>query len=379
MLRFVNPAIVTPDAYILVDKKPGKNARRTLTLIAKMLQRLVNHSVSKEEYMSKLDSFITENSHRTIQFLQDICLVDDFPEFNELDYFVSQNGFQMEISINEIFEIHSLLLKYSDSITDIAELAPILNKLSPPNILPRSENKTLKLKIAAESFELRNDSESSIPLTLYERTRKQVFAVLRFIEFPEFSNIEGLLSKVISQTVKNEIVSLAREALDSISTLSSDNIANLNLDLMQDIKEFRETERRMSQDVQSLQKVHRLLKEHHSHLNSQSETYKAYLSNVKTITPSTKTFKYTHRQLDHLITSSTVPNDLRAKVYFKMSCIEPRLWCWEMICNGKGVDLFIKGDDMVHAYEDGQVEFDFELFRVDIKETLLFLEKLFGK
>lgn len=34
MLRFVNPAIVTPQAYMLVDGVPSKNPRRTLTLVS---------------------------------------------------------------------------------------------------------------------------------------------------------------------------------------------------------------------------------------------------------------------------------------------------------------------------------------------------------
>lgn len=32
-LRFVNPAIVTPQAYMLVDRIPGPNSRITLTLV----------------------------------------------------------------------------------------------------------------------------------------------------------------------------------------------------------------------------------------------------------------------------------------------------------------------------------------------------------
>ncbi len=33
MLRFINPAIVTPQAYMLVESDPKKNPRRTLTLV----------------------------------------------------------------------------------------------------------------------------------------------------------------------------------------------------------------------------------------------------------------------------------------------------------------------------------------------------------
>ncbi|RKO94918.1 RasGAP-domain-containing protein [Caulochytrium protostelioides] len=56
MLRFVNPAIVTPQAYMLVEGSPSRNPRRALTLVAKMLQNLANKSTfSKEPYMAALN------------------------------------------------------------------------------------------------------------------------------------------------------------------------------------------------------------------------------------------------------------------------------------------------------------------------------------
>lgn len=37
-LRFINPAIVTPQAYMLVDGVPAKYPRRTLTLVRRAAQ-----------------------------------------------------------------------------------------------------------------------------------------------------------------------------------------------------------------------------------------------------------------------------------------------------------------------------------------------------
>ena len=49
-LRFINPAIVTPRSYMLIDGQPAENPRRTLTYIAKMLQNLANKpSYGKEQ------------------------------------------------------------------------------------------------------------------------------------------------------------------------------------------------------------------------------------------------------------------------------------------------------------------------------------------
>lgn len=80
-LRFINPAIVTPNAYMLVDDLPqsAKNPRRTLTLIAKMLQNLANKaSYAKEAYMSSLNPFVESNKSRINNFLNALCDVGDF-------------------------------------------------------------------------------------------------------------------------------------------------------------------------------------------------------------------------------------------------------------------------------------------------------------
>ena len=84
-LRFINPAIVTPQSYMIVDSLPSKNARRNLTLIAKLLQNLANKpSYSKEEYMMMLNPFIENNKERIADFLMGLCDVDDFYETLEV-------------------------------------------------------------------------------------------------------------------------------------------------------------------------------------------------------------------------------------------------------------------------------------------------------
>jgi Ras GTPase-activating-like protein IQGAP2/3 len=64
---------------MLVDGVPAKNPRRTLTLIAKMLQNLANKpSYSKETYMATLNPFVESNKARMNLFLNSLCEVGDF-------------------------------------------------------------------------------------------------------------------------------------------------------------------------------------------------------------------------------------------------------------------------------------------------------------
>jgi Ras GTPase-activating-like protein IQGAP2/3 len=78
-LRYINPAVVTPQAYMLIDNCPEEQPRRTLTLIAKMLQNLANKpSYAKEPYMVHLAPFIDSNKQRLNVFLNRLCEVPDF-------------------------------------------------------------------------------------------------------------------------------------------------------------------------------------------------------------------------------------------------------------------------------------------------------------
>ena len=84
-LRYINPAIVTPQAYMLIDNCPEEQPRRTLTLIAKMLQNLANKpSYAKEPYMLHLAPFLDSNKVRMNAFLNRLCEVPDFYETLEV-------------------------------------------------------------------------------------------------------------------------------------------------------------------------------------------------------------------------------------------------------------------------------------------------------
>jgi Ras GTPase-activating-like protein IQGAP2/3 len=95
-LRFVNPAIVTPQSYMIIDGQPSKNPRRTLTLLAKMLQNLANKpSYAKEAYMMELNDFVDDNKSKISDFLNQLCEVDDF--FESLEVISSVHHFRFVV------------------------------------------------------------------------------------------------------------------------------------------------------------------------------------------------------------------------------------------------------------------------------------------
>ena len=61
LLRFVNPNLACPQAFMLVEVKLAPNTRRSLTLLAKVLQNVANNTRFgglKEKYMEGLNAVL---------------------------------------------------------------------------------------------------------------------------------------------------------------------------------------------------------------------------------------------------------------------------------------------------------------------------------
>ncbi|KAK5584615.1 hypothetical protein RB653_006229 [Dictyostelium firmibasis] len=106
-LRFVNPAIFSPEALGLISTPPSPNVRRTLTLVSKILQNISNQvtfSSGKEEYLSSFNSFISSRFDDFKSILQEISSCNNNNNNNNTTLFKS-------LKIDS-----SLLMKYTDTI-----------------------------------------------------------------------------------------------------------------------------------------------------------------------------------------------------------------------------------------------------------------------
>lgn len=61
-LRFINPAIVSPLEYGIVQKEISASVKRGLMLMSKILQNIANHvEFSKEQHMLCFNDFLKAN------------------------------------------------------------------------------------------------------------------------------------------------------------------------------------------------------------------------------------------------------------------------------------------------------------------------------
>lgn len=352
-LRFINPAIVTPRSYMLIDGQPAENPRRTLTYIAKMLQNLANKpSYAKEPYMSKLQIFIHQNKERANKFMLDLCDVQDFYESLEMDNYValSKKDLELSITLNEVYATHALLEKHSAALgkDDDSHLNVILQELGPaPAQLPRKENRAINLPLFSKWEHAIDDFTAALDITqeeVYFMEAKATFVqILRSL--PPSSSVGRRplrLDRVAeaAATLKNDAV-MVRKGIRSMELLSqlqelrvidkSDGFSLLRDEVESELIHLGSLKEKVLEETKKLEEVFRTIRDHNSYLVGQLETYKSYLHNVRSQSEGKSRgkqkvqalgpYKFTHQQLEKegVIQRSNVPENRRANIFFNFN------------------------------------------------------------
>jgi Ras GTPase-activating-like protein IQGAP2/3 len=350
-LRFINPAIVTPRSYMLIESVPSDKPRRTLTLIAKMLQNLANKpSYAKEPYMAELQPFIHQNKERVNKFMLDLCEVQDFYESLEMDNYVAltKRDLELQITLNEVYATHSLLERHSTALEasdQHSHLHTILQELgSAPPQLPRKDNRTINLPLFSKWETSVDDLTAALDITqeeIYFMEAKSTFVqILRSLP-PNSSVLRRPLRldriAEAAATLKNDAV-MVRKGIRTMELLSqlqemgvidrSDEFGLLRDEVEQELVHLGSLKEKVAEEAKQLDGVFRTIRDHNAYLVGQLETYKSYLHNVRSQSEGKSRkqqknqelgpYKFTHQQLEKegVIRKSNVPENRRANIYF---------------------------------------------------------------
>lgn len=301
-LRFVNPAIVTPHGYMLVEGVPGEHPRRTLTLIAKLLQNLVNKpSFNKELYLEPLYPFVDANKARIDKFLSDICEVPDFYETLELDQYIalSKNDLRLDITLNEVYGTHALLEKHIAQLSSEpkSHLRILIQEIgaAPPQVL-RSENRSIELPLFSRWETPITDITNSLDITqadiLFMETKSVFVQIVRSLpQGSPAAHIPLNLSTVADTAASIKDAALVRrgiKALDMLRELADlrlvdprDRYNPLTQEVEQELAHLGSIREKVIGEISSLQLVYKTICDHNDYLKGQLDTYRAYLLNVR--------------------------------------------------------------------------------------------------
>uniref|UniRef100_A0A671R1J3 Ras GTPase-activating-like protein IQGAP1 n=1 Tax=Sinocyclocheilus anshuiensis TaxID=1608454 RepID=A0A671R1J3_9TELE len=123
--RYMNPAIVAPDGFDIIDMTAGgqvhSEQRRNLASVAKMLQHAAANKLFEDEsdHLTLMNSYISQTYQRFRSFFQAACDVPAPEEkFNVDEYsdMVTLSKPIIYISIEEIINTHSLVLEHKEAI-----------------------------------------------------------------------------------------------------------------------------------------------------------------------------------------------------------------------------------------------------------------------
>ena len=376
-LRFINPAIVTPKSYMLVEGMPSENPRRTLTLIAKMLQNLANKpSYAKEPYMANLQPFVQRNKDRVNRFMLDLCEVQDFYESLEMDNYValSKKDLQLSITLNEIYSMHGLLEKHSRSLAkdEHSHLKVLLDELgAAPAQLPRKDNRQIQLPLFSKWETPLDDFTAALDITdeeVYFMEAKATFVqILRALPRNSIATRRPLRLEKVAEaagTLKNDAV-MVRKGIRCMELLTQlqdfgvidkgDQFALLRDEIEQELVHLGSLKEKVVAEKEKLEEVNRTIRDHNTYLNGQLETYKSYLHNVRGQSAGKQKkqqkpqvlgpYKFTHQQLEKegVIQKSNVPDNRRANIYFNFQSPMPGTFVISLHYKGK-----IYGSRLVH-------------------------------
>jgi len=415
-LRFINPAIVTPRSYMLIDATPAENPKRTLTYIAKMLQNLANKpSYAKEPYMMKLQSFIQSNKDRINKFLLDLCEVQDFYDTLEMDNYValSKRDLELSITLNEVYATHGLLEKHQQALAkeDSSHLGVILQELGPaPAQLPRKENRAINLPLFSKWETPIDDLTAALDITqeeIFFMEAKSTFVmVLRSLPANASITRRPLRLDRIAEaaaTTKNDSV-MVKKGIRSMELLSQlqdlgiidkeDGFSLLRDEVEQELAHLGSLKEKVVEESKKLDEVYKTIRDHNAYLVGQLETYKSYLHNVRSQSEG-KTrkqqkhqvlgpYKFTHMQLEKegVIQKSNVPENRRANIYFNFTSPLPGTFVISLHYKGRNrglLELDLKLDDLLEMQKDNQEDLDLEYVQFNVSKVLVLLNKRFAR
>ena len=415
-LRFINPAIVTPRSYMLIETIPSDNPKRTLTYVAKMLQNLANKpSYAKEPYMQRLQPFIEQNKERINKFLLDLCEVQDFYETLELDNYValSKKDLELSITLNEIYGTHALLQKHTLELAkdDSSHLNQLLTDIGPaPAQVPRKDNRIITLPLYSKWETSLDDFTNALDITqeeIFFMEAKSTFVMI-MRSLPANSAVTRRplrLDKVAeaAATTKNDSVMVrkgirAMELLNQLQEIGiidkDDSYALLRDEVEQELVHLGSLKEKVLVESQKLDEVFRTIRDHNTYLIGQLETYKSYLHNVRGQSEGTSKrgqsskvlgpYKFTHQELEKqgVIQKSNVPDNRRANIYFNITSPSPGTFVISLHYKGRNrglLELDLKLDDLLEMQKEQQEDLDLEYVQFNVTKVLQLLNRRFAR
>ncbi|XP_063803170.1 ras GTPase-activating-like protein IQGAP3 isoform X2 [Pseudophryne corroboree] len=249
--RFMNPAVVAPDAFDIVDISAGgtihPDQRRTLGSIAKVLQHAAANKMFDDSHLGLVNQYLEVTHWKFRKFIRTACNVPE-PEdrFNIDEYSEMVNTIKpvIYITVGELIDTHKLLLEHQDAIAPdhkdpIHELLEDLGEL--PTVHSLIGESTTNLHDAASEHALAQLRKLEMSLTLTNK-----FDMME-------TNAEEMSTHGLLLSTKHMLLDILQsQPVDSLAEL-----LNISASTQQEASHYNLMHQRALQDAQTPEKMRR--------------------------------------------------------------------------------------------------------------------------
>jgi len=316
--RYMNPALVAPEGFDVIETLITPVQRKNLAEISKMLQQISVGKIFEDEffYLSALNDFINKAKLKFFKYFVDASTVispEEYFRIDKYDDFAKTQKPVIYISQEEIYSTHALLLESLDEIVPQQEdpLRSILKDLgNPPEGSAEATTRGTEMTLTLTNRFADLKAEDTATKELYVQTKRFVLAVIRI---QQGDNLLDILEKPVTpadeklfavQCEKEEemtqtkpdkkasIVNLSDLTFEALKKKTLENLATLEQkgeisksNNYQDVlniiaKDIKNKNRRRIQRKQELEKVKKTLtnlEEKSNYLEGQYKSYKEYV------------------------------------------------------------------------------------------------------
>ncbi|XP_008064544.1 ras GTPase-activating-like protein IQGAP2 isoform X2 [Carlito syrichta] len=222
--RYMNPAIVAPDGFDIIDMTAGgqinSDQRRNLGSVAKVLQHAASNKLfeGENEHLSSMNNYLSETYQEFRKYFKEACNVPEPEEKFNMDKYtdlVTVSKPVIYISIEEIINTHSLLLEHQDAI------APEKNDLLSELLGLLGEVPTVESFLGEGAVDP-NDPNKADTLNQLSKTEISLFLTSKYdIEDGEAIDGRSLMiktKKLIIDVIRNQPGNTLTEILETPAT-----------------------------------------------------------------------------------------------------------------------------------------------------------------
>eukprot|EP01114_Cavostelium_apophysatum_P024750 TRINITY_DN97_c0_g1_i1.p1 TRINITY_DN97_c0_g1~~TRINITY_DN97_c0_g1_i1.p1 ORF type:complete len:949 (-),score=375.35 TRINITY_DN97_c0_g1_i1:141-2822(-) len=414
--RFINLAIVTPDAFEIIDKELSPLARKNLVAVAKVLQNLFNLSLfgKSDQWLMPLNKWISKHLESVRDYFNDLIGVADPEDYLQVDKYMEltqKTKPVIIISLHEISSTHQLLAQTVDKLAKEKDdpLRLILTDLGEVPNVSAEDDREIQLTLT-NRFKQNMEEEISSSANLYAETKELIINTFRLIPVQGTDQDKTLLGilkagrKYAKDKNDEHLASQIDKILENIKTLEKeelvskeDNYAGFLRDIALEVANRAEIREQQRKEIKRLNQTLRNLRKHQKYLNDQIQQYNDYLQDcrLKHYQPKKKKkqpksdnpnkigpFKFSYSALAKkgVIIDSEVPAISRKATNFYIS--SEAVGVFDIVAKIKGISvekMTLELDDLLERNYNNITRLELDQVTLDVNMTIHLINKFFLK